>query len=547
MHVRLLHMGDIHGHLVPRPHLRSDGNGRLQGGLARMYTLIQSLRADQPATLLCNTGDTIQGGAEALFTRGQAVVDVLDRFAIDGFAPGNWDYLYGKERFLELFGRGSDGHGGCRWGAVAANVFDADTGAPLLPGFRVVTAGGARIALLGLSSERAINALGPWATEGIRFGGDAAEIAPLIERVREQERPDAIVLLSEFGLAKNILIAERHPELAAVLSSDMHEETHAPVVARNGVLVSEAGQDGTRLGQLDLVLRAGRAHEWRYRLHVVDDTLAEDPDIAARIAAIRQPFVAGPAFRPHRDPIGGTVLDTPIDTIVGETRVDLHRSGFAHDAVPAVLHGTSSQFLAEAFRRRAQADVGHMRGFRYGTHVAAGPVRLEDLYHFMPIGPRIAAGNVSGAALAQGLQRSADGVFDPDPFTWTGGWLDAYAGLRFDIDPTADAGERVAHVHVQRFGATHWEPLADDATYRVAGYWFARQPRKVGALETDAVELLAGADGTPIDACVVVAQDLAAAPARPDLSGTVCTAPLPAPAFGNPEIQPLRGASPGDA
>lgn len=542
MHVRLLHMGDIHGHLLPRPHLRRDGNGRLQGGLARLYALVRRLRAEHPATLLFNTGDTIQGSAEALFTRGQAIVDVLDHFAIDGFTPGNWDYLYGRERFLELFGPGSAGGDGCRWGAVAANVFDAEDGRPLLPSHRVVAAGDMRIAILGLSSERAINTLGPWATEGIRFGGDAAEIGPLIELVREREAPDAIVLLSEFGLAKNILIAERHPELAAVLSSDMHEETHAPVVTRSGVLVSEVGQDGTRLGQLDLVLRAGRVHDWRYRLHVVDDTLAEDPDVAARIADIRRPFVAGPAFRPHLDPTSGATLNTPIDTIVGETCVDLHRSGFAHDAVPAVVHGTSSQFLAEAFRRQARADVGHMRGFRYGTHVAAGPVRLEDLYHFMPVGPRIAVADVTGAAIAASLQRSADGVFSPDPFAWTGGWLDAFAGLRFDLDPSADAQSRTSNVHVHRFGAAAWEPLADDARYRFAGYWFARQPCRVGALDADAVQLLDGDGGAPLDGCAVVVRDLAAAPARPDIAGIAIARPLPEPAFGNPEIQPLRGA-----
>lgn len=543
MKLRLLHMGDIHGHLLPRAHLRADGGPRVQGGLARLHTLVKSLRAGRSDTLLFNTGDTIQGSAEALFTRGQALVDVLDRFGIDGFAPGNWDYLYGKSRFLELFGAGSTGTGGCRWGAVAANVYDSSSGTRLLPPFRMLEANGCRVAVLGLSSERAINALGPWVTEGIRFTHDAGELGPLLDEVRSLHAPDAIVLLSEFGLAKNVLIAERHPALTVVLSSDSHEETRHPVATSAGVLVSEVGQDGTRLGQFDLTLDRGRVTHWSYRLHIVDEALDEDAETAACIERVRRPFVSGPAFRPHVNPINGAVLDTPIDTVVGHACVGLHRSGFAQDAIPAALHGTSSQYLAEALRRQTGADVGHMRGFRYGTHVAPGVVRLEDLYHFMPVGAQVATGTVRGDALVDALERSADGVFNPDPFAWTGGWLDSYAGLRFCIDPSAPTDARIRDVEVLRAGQTAWAPLVPGERYRLAGYWYARMPGKVGGLETSTTSVVSGEGSSVMDVCEVVARDLAMAPAQPDMSGVRSVTPLPPPLYGNPEIQPLRGTA----
>ncbi len=101
--ITLIHMGDVHGHLVPRPNLRSDGAGRMEGGLARMYALIDDIRKRRKHALLLNTGDTIQGSAEALFTRGQGLVDVINEFGVDAFAPGNWEFVYGTDRFLELF------------------------------------------------------------------------------------------------------------------------------------------------------------------------------------------------------------------------------------------------------------------------------------------------------------------------------------------------------------------------------------------------------------------------------------------------------------
>src|SRR5690554_6127402 len=118
--VTLIHIGDIHGHLIPRPNLRSDGTGSTEGGLARMYTLIRQIEAKHPNAVLVNTGDTLQGGGEALYTRGEAMVRVLNQFGIDIFAAGNWDYVYGLERFEEFF---AGKNPRADWGAVGANVY----------------------------------------------------------------------------------------------------------------------------------------------------------------------------------------------------------------------------------------------------------------------------------------------------------------------------------------------------------------------------------------------------------------------------------------
>ena len=117
--VTLIHMGDLHGHLVPRPGFRDGQSGQMLGGLARMYTKIQEIRAREKNTLLVNGGDTVQGSAEVLFTRGQAMVDVLNRFNIDAFNPGNWDFVYGSRRFVELFAGKTPK---ANWNAIAANL-----------------------------------------------------------------------------------------------------------------------------------------------------------------------------------------------------------------------------------------------------------------------------------------------------------------------------------------------------------------------------------------------------------------------------------------
>lgn len=540
-------MGDLHGHLVPRPHLREDGTGGTEGGLARIATLVGRVRADRERSLLVNTGDTVQGSAEALFTRGQALVDVVDRLGVDVFAPGNWDYLYGKERFLELFGTGTGALGATalaaehRWGALACNVYHAGTTDLLLPPTGVVEVGGLRVGVVGLSSERAINALGPWVTEGIDFTGDAHEVVGHVADLRGQG-VDLVVLVSEFGLAKNVLIAESVPGIDVVLSSDMHEETAEVVRTSTGTLVSEVGQDGTRVGVLDLAVGPDGVTGYAYTLHTVSEDLPDDPEVAALVEQVRRPFLSGPDFRPHRNPLNGAELRRPIDEVVGRTRIPLHRSGFAHGPDPAVVSGSSHDMIATALREEACTDVGHLRGFRYGTHVAPGPVRLEDLYHYLPVGAQVGVGTVSGTRLARLVENSAAGALDPDPWAWKGGWLHALAGVSYDLDPGAGTGSRTSTVTVRRAGGdTAPAPLDPEATYTVAGYFYDEAAGKVGPMQVQdgRVEVLRHEDGSVLDVTEVVARHLAQheATASPDRVRLV--APLAAPAYGNPEIQPL--------
>lgn len=548
--ITMLQMGDVHGHLVPRPNLRRDGMGDTEGGLARMYTRIKQIRERNKNVLLFNTGDTIQGSAEALYTRGQAMIDVLDHFGIDGMANGNWDFLYGKARFLELFGPGTgSGPSGTRYGAVAANVYHAGTTNLLLPPYFVKVVDGVRIGVLGLSSERAINALGPFATTGISFTADGAELPGYIEKLKNQENVDLIVLVSEFGLAKNVLLANRNPDIDIVWSSDMHEETPRAVIAESGALVSEAGQDGTQLAQLDFIFNRGsrnntgsKISRWKYTWHTLRSDIKPEPRIARMIGSIRSRFIGGPRFTRHTNPLNGTVLNTPINKVVGFTPINLYRGNFSDERMPGVLEGSSHDFLADAIRDQAGADIGHFRGFRYGTHVRPGPIKLEDLYHYIAVGPQVAKTTITGKQLKNNIEVSANGAFNPDVFKWTGGWLNAYGGVRMDMDPYKPTGSRASNIKVKRAGTGNWEPLNPDATYTIAGYWFAQDPKVVGGIPSTApITVVKGPNGETLDGTVVVSNYLRTHLANPELDRVKLLVPLPPPVYGNPEIQPLLG------
>lgn len=553
--VTLIHMGDLHGHLVPRPSVRDGEEGQTVGGLARIYSKVQEIRAREKNTLLINGGDTVQGSAEVLFTRGQAIIDVLNLFKIDAFNPGNWDYVYGSRRFVELFaGKAPKAN----WNAIAANLyyvttdgdpqtfFPASSGQRVLPPYLIRQIGGLKVGILGLTSDRGPQVVGRTVSKGLVFSRGETELAEFIPILRKVEKVDLLVVASELGLANNVRLAEQYPGIDIVLSSDMHEETRKPIITKTGTIVVEEGQDGTMLGELKLNVANGKLDKWHWTAHVIDSGVPEDAGIAAAVQQARKSFVSGPDFVQHVNPFNGARLARPIDTVVGNTKVPLFRGSFAGSDMPAVIEGSSHDFVTDAFRALSKADVAAIRGFRYGTHVPVGPIKLEDIYHFIPIGPQIGVVRIQGRWLKRQLENTADGSLDPNPALWTGGWLFGYSGLTVDIDPYRAFGLRASNIRV------NGKQLDPEAVYSYAGYWYADDPEDINGCDCPKVpgtfiRIVRGENGEILDGADIVARYLESLPNKtvdPKLHRINLLKPLPKPVFGSPEIQPLRGATP---
>ena len=570
--ITLIHTGDFHGHLVARPNVRSDGTGKKEGGLARIAAKVKTIRAGAPNSLLLHTGDTIQGSAEALYTRGQAVVDVVNELGIDAFAPGNWDFVYGTSRFVELF---ADPNPKAPWNAVAANVFYNFDGATVafLPPYIIKQVGKLKVGILGMTTDRGPQVVGSSVTKNLMFlrtakqeGEDMSPVDKTVQKhvkyLRNVEKVDLLIMLSELGLANNLRIAESIPGIDVVMSSDMHEESQVAIVAKNKdggqTIVVEEGQDGTIMGELKLSVAGGKIAKWEWIAHNITTDMPEDAAVAAKVAAVRKSFLAGADFKQHVNPFNGSKLLRPIDSVVGQTKVALHRTNFSHENMPAVIEGSGHDFLTDAFRSVTGAQIGAIRGFRYGTNIAPGPITMEDLYHFMPIGPQIATAKISGKQLKEQIEGAADGSLNPDVSKWTGGWLFNFSGVTMDLDPYQEKGKRASNIKVDGDSLT-----ADETPrYTYASYWYKADPCKINVLDIlectntaakpeDApipsnVTVHKHPDGSPMDGTEVVVKYLESLPAKTadtKLNRTKLLKPLPAAPEGMKIVQPLRGAS----
>jgi len=95
------------------------------GGFAHLATLLKRLRGERKDALLLDGGDTWQGSATSLWTRGQDMVDAAKLLGVD-VMTGHWEFTYGAARVKEVVDRDFAG----RIDFIAQNVRTADFGDP---------------------------------------------------------------------------------------------------------------------------------------------------------------------------------------------------------------------------------------------------------------------------------------------------------------------------------------------------------------------------------------------------------------------------------
>ncbi|PYM68707.1 MAG: hypothetical protein DME03_23785 [Candidatus Rokuibacteriota bacterium] len=399
-----------------------------------------------------------------------------------------------------------------------------------------------KVGILAFTTDRGPQVVGTNITQGICFTKGDAEVTAFIPILRNVEHVDLLVMVSELGLANNIRLAEAHPGIDVILSSDMHERTPAPVVTSTGTVIVEEGDGGTMIGELEIKLKSYGIKEWTWTAHIINSTIAENPTIAAKVAEVRKTFVSGPDFcQPteacaHVNPFNSTRLQAPIDTVVGYTTIPLHRANFSNEPMPAVIEGSSHE-----------APVAPDGG--------PGLITLADLYNFIPIGPLIAKGTVSGAAVKSQIESAADGALNPNVSLWTGGWLFNFAGLTMDVNPYGGTNGRASNIMVRPWGTETPVPLDPLQSYTYASYFYASDPTLVNRTPATNITVVTDIDGvTLLDGTEVVARYLQLLPNQTvtaDVLGPLprnrlaasnpSLCPLPPPSFVNPEIQPLRG------
>src|SRR3982750_2366186 len=114
------------------------------GGFAHLATLVKRLKASRPGALLLDGGDTWQGSATALWTKGQDMIDAQKLLGVD-VMTGHWEFTYGQDRVKQVVENDFKG----RIDFLAQNVSTADFGDPVFPPYVIREVNGVQVGIIG--------------------------------------------------------------------------------------------------------------------------------------------------------------------------------------------------------------------------------------------------------------------------------------------------------------------------------------------------------------------------------------------------------------
>ena len=460
--VSLLHLTDVHGQLLPvyfrEPvgehfltkynlkagsplahaftHLDFENAARRYGkvgGFAHLATLVKRLRASRPQALLLDGGDSWQGSATSLWTRGADMIGAQKLLGVDCMTA-HWEFTYGAERVSQAVEREL-----APIEFLAQNVRTLEFEEPVFKPYVLRSVKGVPVAIIGQAFPYTPIANPRYMVPDWTFGIQEPRLQKLVDEVRAKGAK-AVVLLSHNGMDVDLKLASRLRGLDAILGGHTHDAVPAPVRV-GSTLVTSAGCCGKFLAVLDLQVGPLGVTDYRYRLlPVFSNLLPADAEMQRYIARARAPY------------------EGKLQEKLAVTEGLLYRRGN--------FNGSFDELLLDALLAVKGAQIALSPGFRWGTTLLPGDaITFEHLMDQTAITyPHTTLSELTGGEIQAILEDIADNLFNADPYLRQGGDMVRVGGMSYAIAPYNKIGARISDM---RLGG---KPIEAGRRYKVAGW-----------------------------------------------------------------------------
>jgi sulfur-oxidizing protein SoxB len=405
------------------------------GGLDRVATVINAIRADRPDALLLDGGDTWHGSYTCYHTEGQDMVNVMNALNPDAMTF-HWEFTLGSERVQEIVEN-------LPFAALGQNIFDAEWDEPtdLFPPYKMFERGGTKIAVIGQAFPYMPIANPGWMFPEYSFGIRDERMQEMVDEVRDMGA-EVVVVLSHNGFDVDKKMASRVSGIDVILSGHTHDALPEPVLVNETIIVA-SGSNGKFVSRVDLDVRDGRMMGFKHKLiPIFSDVITPDAQVAALIDEQRAPYI------------------NELTEVIGKSESLLYRRGN--------FNGSWDDLICQALIEEREADISMSPGVRWGPSILPGQdITREDIWNVtsMTYGKAYRT-EMTGEFIHVILEDVADNLFNVDPYYQQGGDMVRIGGMGYRIDINQPQGSRISELTLLKTG----ERIDPAKTYVVAGW-----------------------------------------------------------------------------
>ena len=432
-------------------------------GYAGVANMRNSLQADNHVVLV-DDGDAIQGETIGTLTKGSAIIELMNAVGYDIAIPGNHEFDYGMENFLELTKKANFPYISANFTCRDELVFEGN----FIYGFMQDETGDKLYAAVQ-SAVDAARAEGATYVVAMGHMGIEESCSPYMstEVITHTTGIDAFLdgHAHETMACNEVKNAEGKTVLRAACGTKLSSVGYLRI-AKDGKLTT-----GLYTWTVDIAAPK--------LLNLTGDAADAVAAQVAKLDEIRQTVVATSQVPLYvNDPVAVTAEGTPV-RIVRNAETNL------------------GDLCADAYRALSNADIAFVNGGGIRKQIEAGDITLDDIYSVHPFGNTMCVIRVTGQQVLDALEWGARAVPSEN-----GGFLQV-SGLTYEIHTgVASSAEKDENGMFTRVSGEYrvknvmvgGQPLELDKTYTLASHNYM---------------LLGHGDGyTMFDGCEVLGEDM---------------------------------------
>ncbi len=252
--ITILHTNDVHSHIDPFG--SEDGRNANMGGVARRASLIESIRKENPHTLLLDAGDIFQGTPYFNYYGGELEFKLMSKLKYDAATIGNHDFDNGIDGLYAQLPH-------AEFEFLSANYDFSNTimNTHAKP-YKIFKKDGVKIGVFGIGIE--LEGLVDTAMYKETKYLDPVETTQEMTRILKTEAHcDLIICLSHLGYnyktnpnkISDLKLAALTKDIDLIIGGHTHTFLSQPTVVKNSegknMLINQVGCYGINLGKID--------------------------------------------------------------------------------------------------------------------------------------------------------------------------------------------------------------------------------------------------------------------------------------------------------
>jgi len=387
----LLFTNDTHNRLDPFQHTEL---GNSVGGVIRRARYFEQVRKQNPMTLILDAGDVFQGTPYYNFYLGEPDIKVMNYLGYDAMTVGNHELDNGMENLKKQTQY-------AHFPLLNANIVDEKTGLLVFRPFHIFNVHGLKVAVLGLMSEHAWQAVASTNKVGYRLLNPFETAQKLVPELRQ--RADLVISLHHMGISDDEIYPQKVADVDVIIGGHSHTLMKEAKLIKNknqngigGTLVQHAFHQGVYVGRMDLELNVhNQITHYHSQLTLLDPSFDHEP--------IQDTLTS----------YGGKLKDA-MGEIIGEATENMGVEG-KFDG-PFAL----GSLMADMIRDSQAAEVGIMNTGGIRTALPKGPITVGGIYEIMPFDNQVVAFQLSGQELKKIVETHASRLGDSKNLQFSG-------------------------------------------------------------------------------------------------------------------------------